>query len=247
MVLMGLASLVIVPVTAHAAPVGDPVAHPDAGRLRVDARIGSETISERDTRCTVSDGCTALWKRTEIVVGVNLAILRGLGIYGELGKETGSIRAAEYQGRSRTWAVGLRGAIPIAPSWWIAADGRFGFGDGVGLTNSAASDPEVERFRIHTASLLGVWGDPSKGADVWLGAQSAWYYEHSVWPLGQDKDDVVLELPMQPEIPVSGVLGGAFYSDPLGVPWRRTLRMNVGLEARIGQVYGLSGWVGASL
>ncbi len=230
----------------YAAPVGDPVAHPEVGRVRLDARIGNDRTEERDTRCREKSGCDAVWNRNEISGGLHVAILRGLGIYGELGRETGRIRAADYLGSARVWALGLRGAIPIAPNWWIAADGRFGFGSGEGVRQAETSDPESEKYKIYTASLLGVLGDPAKGADVWFGAQAAWHYEHQVWPLGQAASEIVLDVPLQPKDPVSGVIGGALYSEPLGLPWRTSIRMNVGIEGRVGQSTGVSGWVGAA-
>jgi hypothetical protein len=233
--------------SAVASPVGDPVAHPGTGRVRVDARVGSERVDERDTRCQGNTGCTAIWRRSEIVGGLHVAILPGLGIYGELGRETAQIRAADYIGISQVWAVGLRAAVPLAPNWWIAADGRLGFGAGEGTLQEGETDPEAERYQIHTGSLLGVWGDPSNGADMWLGAQAAWQWKHEVWPLGRDDEGVALDIPLSPKTPVSGVVGGAFYSDPLGAPWRTSIRMNVGIEGRIGQVNGVTGWVGAAL
>lgn len=239
--------LLVCPGIGLAATVGDPVPHPDAGRFRLDVRLGSDAVQETDTRCTGSSGCDATWRRTELSGTLSVAVLRGLGVYGELGIGQDQIQAADYKGRSQAWGAGVKAAVPVTASVWLAADIRLDEGDGQSVLADEDPDPELTTYRLSTASVLGVWGDSARGGAVWLGAQSSWMWDHHVWPLGTEDSQISLDVPLAPRLPVSGVLGMSLSSDPVGLPWRTSTRLSVGLEGRAGQETGVSGWLGFAL
>ncbi len=232
---------------ASAVPVGDPVPLPEAGRVRLDTRVGTHSVAEKDTRCQGSTGCSARWRQTSVVGGLHLAVLKGVGVFGEVGLAEDRIRAADYRGRAQTWAAGIRTAVPLGPSLWLAANARMDRGEGVSLHADEEPDPETAEFRIYSGTLLGVWGDGAEGVSVWAGGQSSWHWEHHVWPLGTSKDGVHLDVPLSPEWPVSGVVGFGVTSDPVGLPWRTSSRLTVALEGRVGQEVGVTGWIGVAL
>jgi hypothetical protein len=226
-----------------AMPVGDPLS--EAGRVRLDLRGDSSASAETDMRCEESSGCGASWAHQSASVGLHFGLLRGVGVFGELGLQQDQVPAADYRGRSRIWAAGLKTALPVSRTLWLAASARLDVGEGESLLADDEPDPELSAHRVGTGALLGVWGD-SSGA-LWLGAQSSWQWKHSLWPLGTRSDEVELFVPLSPELPVSGVLGFGLSSEPLGLPWRRTGRVSVGLEGRAGQELGASAWIGLAL
>ncbi len=232
---------------AAAVPVGDPVPRPKAGRIRVDARVGSHRISEKDSRCQGSTGCSAQWTQSSVMGGLHLAVIKGLGLYGELGLGQDRIRAADYRGNTRAWAAGLRAAVPLSTSLWIAGNVRMDRGQGESQHQEEEEDPETSEYRIYSGTLLGVWGDRTDGASLWVGGQSSWEWEHRVWPLGTSSEGVRLEVPLRPDLPASGVVGCGFTSEPLGLPWRATSLLTVAIEGRAGQELGVSGWIGLAL
>jgi hypothetical protein len=232
---------------AAAAPLGDPVPLPAAGRVRLDVRVGTDIVQETDTRCEESSGCGATWNHSAVVGGLHIALIRGLGVYGELGLGKDQIQAAGYKGESKVWAAGVRAAVPVSQSFWIAANTRVDDGQGQGVVVADDADPEINTYRIYSGALLGVWGDSARGASMWLGAQSSWQWDHHVWPLGTRTGEVRLDVPLSPDIPASGVIGFGLNSDPMGLPWRKSGRISVAIEGRAGQELGVSGWVGVAL
>jgi len=238
-----MVALLIAP--ASAAPVGDPVPLPSMGRVRVDVRGSTGTIQETDGRCEESSGCGADWQHTALTGGLHLALFKGVGVYGEFGLGQERIQAADYRGQGRIWAAGVRAAVPLGKHFWLAANARADRGEAESLVSS--DDPEVSSYEIYTGSLVGVIGDAEDGVSIWAGAQSSWYWSHSVWPLGTKRDELFLKVPLSPDRPVSGVMGVGLTSEPLGLPWRRTGRLTIGLEGLVGQEYGASASLGIAL
>lgn len=232
---------------ALAAPVGDPVPLPEAGRFRLDVRLGTNTTAETDTRCEESSGCGATWSRQSGVAGLHIALIKGLGIYGEYGVGQDQIQAADYRGASQVRAAGVRAAVPVTRSLWLATNVRVDDGSGRSVLAEEDPDPEINEYRIYSGTLLGVWGDAARGAAVWAGAQSSWKWDHHVWPMGTRKSEVHLDVPLSPDVPASGVVGCGLNSEPMGLPWRTSGRFSVAVEGRAGQEFGVSAWVGMAL
>jgi hypothetical protein len=174
-------------------------------------------------------------------------VIRGLGLYGELGRAQDQIQAADYKGRSRVWAAGLRAAVPLGRDLWLASNGRVDGGEGESIHADEEPDPERADYRLMSGTILVAWGSSGAGASAWAGAQSSWHWDHHVWPLGSKATEVRLDVPLAPTQQLSGVVGCGMTSEPVGLPWRTSPRLTVALEARAGQEWGVSGWVGVAL
>ena len=221
---------------AMAAPVGDPVANPSTGRVHLDASMEVSRTAEVDLECAGS-ACGVVTYREGFGVELGAALLRGVGIYGLVVRAKDELKEANFEGRTQVYGGGVRLALPVYRSLWVAGVGEVRFGQSESVQSERLNDPPRAEERIHTASILAVVGDPSNGGHLWLGAQGAWEWKHTVAPMGDD--GVTVDIPLGPRVPVSGVLGGMVLSDPLGLPWRKSLRLRASIEGRIGQENGM--------
>ena len=229
---------------AVAAPVGDPVANPSTGRLHVDAGLSMTRVSELDSKCS-GDACRTNSNRKGFGLEAGIAILRGVGVYATAVRESDTVREAHYEGRMGTYGGGIRLALPLQPSFWIASTTDMRWGSSQSKQAERVDDPALATERKYSTSLLAVLGEPNNGGHLWLGAQATWLWEHTLHPLGSE--GVVLEVPLQPKTPVSGVLGGTVMSDVIGAPWREAPRIRVSVEARAGQELGFRVTTGLTL
>ena len=227
-----------------AAPVGDPVANPSTGVFYLDAGLSMTQVPEVDAKCS-GEACDARSQRKGFGVEAGLSVLRGVGLYGAAVRESDTVREAHYEGRMGTYGGGLRLAIPLKPSFWIASttDMRWGFSES--KQSERVNDPAVAKEKKYSTSLLTVFGDPSAGGHLWFGAQTAWIWDHTLHPLGSE--GVAVEVPLEPKMPLSGVLGGTVLSDVIGAPWRNGPRIRVSVEGRAGQEFGFRVTTGVSL
>ena len=227
-----------------AAPVGDPVANPSTGVFYLDAGLSMTQVAEIDAKCS-GDACAARSQRKGFGVETGLSILRGVGLYGVAVRESDTIREAQYEGRMGTYGGGLRLAVPIKPSFWIASTTDMRWGSSESKQADRVNDPAIAKEKKYATSLLGVVGDPNAGGHLWLGAQTAWGWEHTVQPLGSE--GLTLSVPLEPKVPMSGVLGATVLSDVVGAPWRNGPRIRVSVEGRAGQELGFRVTTGVSL
>lgn len=229
---------------ARAAAIGDPVPNPETGRITMDASYDSTVVAERDDKCS-GDGCDAKWERQTFGASLGWSVVRGLGLYGQIGQVTESIDELQYEGTGLEYGGGLRLAVPVHPSIWIAGNVHGSFGKTKSTRASQTPDPKHAEYAIYSGTLLLVAGGPSGGGHLWFGPQAAWSWTHTAWPLGDE--GITLEVPLQPKRVVSGVLGATLMSDPIGVPWRASPRFRTTAEARVGQENALHVSVGVSL
>ena len=220
---------------AWAAPVGEPVADPEAARVRLGARFDSWASRVSDDACDGAASCDAVWRSQETSFEAQLALLRGLGLFGELGHDAVTVSEAGYSGAGVRTAVGLRGALSLGGPWWLGVNARVDWSRGQAAAE-VGDAPAVHQAQRRTASLLGAWGEPGDGVSLWAGGQVAWGWFERLYPLGEDE----LEIPLRPAAPLTGVFGAALTSEPLGVPWTRSVRVSVTAEARLGQENGAS-------
>jgi hypothetical protein len=219
-----------------AAPVGDPVANPDTGRVHVDVSMAMSRTAEVDLQCS-GDACRVDTHREGFGVELGAALLRGVGVYGLAVRAKDDLKEAHFEGRTQVFGGGLRLALPIQQSIWIATVGEMRFGQSESVQSERLTDPPKGQEHIHTASVLTVFGDPNNGGHMWLGVQGAWKWEHIVEPMGQE--GVTVDIALGPRWPVSGVFGATVLSDTVGLPWRTSPRLRASIEGRVGQENGL--------
>ena len=88
---------------------------------------------------------------------------------------------------------------------------------------------------MHALSVLLAVGDVDEGTSMWLGPQVTPFWYHRLQPLGQEEG--ALDLRLEPTRLGSLVGGLALGSEPLGLSWRRSARIDLGLEGRVGQSF----------
>ena len=230
---------------AVAAPTGDPVPLTDEGRFVLGARLGTETVWERDAGCLEGSEddeteCDGSWRRGGYIATGRFVLADGLALDGEIGWQNDRLRQANYRGSGLMYALGLRGAVPMGQSgWWVSAVGRFERGLG---SDTTPEEYEQSLYRVGSATALVAWRDVNISA--WLGGQGAWMWEHNIEQrTSKDAEIAVFQIPLDAAIPVAGVFGLELISDPLGPGWTAPWRLSIGFEGLLGQTVGVHGWV----
>ena len=221
---------------AWAAPVGDPVPHPETGVLHADVGLSMGYVRERDAECG-SDKCFAKTERSGVDTELGIAFGRGLGVYGVFGRHSDVVTEVDYEGTINVFGGGFRLALPVHESRWLATTTDVRIGASQAKDAAQLDDPPSAEERIVSTSLLLVLGDPMGGGHVWFGPQCAWAWKHTILPSGEE--GVAIAVPLLPRYPLSAVLGGALTSDGLAAPWRNAPRLRVSAEVRAGQEMGL--------
>lgn len=230
---------------ALAGPLGQPYPDPQVERVSLTALASSASAETQAEGCAAQTGCDALWEGRSWTAQASVAIVRGVGVYGELGHVTEVVKAAEYDGAGTGWAAGLRLALPITRTIGLAADARYG---GVETTadpvEGALGGPGDATRRAPQLSLMGTLGTPAAGGLAWLGAQSSPGWTASLRPLGSVDGEPLSEVALKPTLPLSVIFGMAGVSEELGLPWRSSAHVSAGAEGWVGQSSGLSVWLG---
>ena len=229
---------------AHATAVGDPVPDPVVGRITLDGSFDSMVVTERDDKCS-GDACDARWEVQTFGLSMGLNLIRGVGLYGKAGRISESIQELQYEGLGFGYGGGIRVALPLHSSFWIAGDANALIGSSKSTRAEQTPDPKHGDFAIYSGTLLLVAGSPARGGHLWIGPQTAWSWTHTVWPLGDE--GITIEVPLKPKRTLSGVLGATLISEPVGVPWRVSPRFRTTAEARAGQEMALHVSVGMAL
>ena len=228
-----------------AGAMGSPVPRVDTGRFVTGVRMGSSSHWLTIPGCEEGQSCDGVWRHTGVVALGRVAIVNGLGIDAEVGTLSDQISQANYAGTGTQWAVGLRGALPLGRSsgWWLAGNGRFGHGradngeQGLSLSRN--------EYSIGTAGVAMAWSpsyDP--GVSFWGGMETAWQWSHTITPLGIGEDGIsVLDVQTTVGVPLSGNIGMAVVSEPLGAPWGPSVRLAVEIEGKLGQTNMAAGQV----
>lgn len=226
---------------AWAGPVGLPVPDPEASWLTISAVATLDAQPLQDAACT-GEACQAVERSTGTAVAVELSPLRYFGLHASLGRRVETVASAFYEGTGLALSVGLRGALPLSHGWGLAGDLSL---LSRGTRSISTTSGAYAQGRQAQATLLGTWGRPLDGLTVWAGPQTSLLRRQIIAPLGDDTDgQPALGVSLQPRRPLSGLVGGAFTSDPLGLPWRRSARVTVGLEIWAGQGNGADAWLG---
>ncbi len=228
---------------AWAAPVSDPVPHPETGIVHADVGLSMGYVREQDTECG-TNACFATTDRDGFDMELGIAVLPGLGVYGVYGRHSDVVSELDYDGAMNVFGGGVRIAVPLRMGSWIATTTDIRLGASRAKQAAELDDPPLAEERIYSTSLLWVLGDPVSGGHVWLGPQGAWFWQHTLQPSG--KEGVTLTVPLSPRYPLSVVLGGMLTSDGLAGPWRNAPRLRVSAELRAGQEMGVRVVTGVS-
>jgi hypothetical protein len=225
---------------ALAAPVGEPVPHPDQGTMSVRVLADLEEARTLDKDCGTFDPCEASWSTQMTGVEFQWSPRTGFGLSAELGYQSARLPEANFRGSGPSYALSLRGAMPMTERWWLAGQARWA---GSQLKGGGSSDGTQEASSQGVASLsaLIAWTELDQGPSFWGGAQSSLLWRQTVYPLGKE-DELVIPLRTQ-GIPLTAVGGLSLRSGGLGLPWENSIQISVGLEGRIGQTSGLGTWL----
>lgn len=261
--------LALVPV-ALAAPVGEPIPSPEAGRVGLRLRVDYGVSGVVDRDCDVAPnievegacgdlgadgtGCEATVDATTTALELDVALFEGLGVYVSAGRVSNGLDAADYGGVGSVFLGGMRGAVRLTRAAHIAGDlrvsdvGTRACGSGnraflFGCSDDLADQSERLQAQQATATLLGVLGHPADDLTFYLGGQAG-LGSMFLWPLGAEDGTPIFEMALDPQQPLTGVAGLGFTSPKLGSPWRSTTRLTLGFEARFGQESGGSLWAG---
>lgn len=229
---------------ALAGPIGQPLPDPQVERVTLALRAETETAGLRAEGCEAEEGCDAVLEGRTWAAELSVALLRGVGVYGVVGRRIELVQAAQYSGVGRTWALGGRLALPITGALGVAADARYTWSATEGAAvEGALAGPGSQRWQSPRLSLMGTLGQPDDGGLGWLGVQTSPGFTLVSSPLGSLDGAPLTELTLKPELPVSAVFGLAGVSEELGLPWRRSARISAGAEAWLGQTSGLGAWL----
>ena len=229
--------------SAFAAPTGDPVPLLDEGRFIIGARLGAESLWEKDTSCQEvpgdSSSCGGSWRHGGYSATGHLVIVDGVSIDGELGWMGDELRQAQFSGAGLSSAVGVRGGIPVgATGWWLSGVGRYE--SGVGKSNTT-DGYEENAYRLGTLTGTLAWRDSN--ISTWGGVQRALLWKHTVeHRVNPAENDPRYQVVLASGFPVSGVLGIEIISEPLGPGWTPDWRISVGAEGSLGLSQGAHFW-----
>ena len=229
--------------SAAAAPTGDPVPLLDEGRFIVGARIGAESLWEKDTSCQGvprdSSSCGGSWSHGGYIATGRIVIVDGLSIDGELGWMNDELRQAQFSGAGLSSAVGVRGGIPMgATGWWLSGIGRYE--SGVGKSNTSDSYGE-NSYRLGTLTGALAWRDSN--ISTWGGVQGVLLWDHTVEQReSSPASEPRYQIALRSGFPFSGVLGIELISEPLGPGWTPDWRISVGAEGSLGLSQGAHFW-----
>ena len=111
---------------ALAAPVGEPIPHPDQGRISIRALADLEEARTVDNDCGDSDPCEATWSSQVSGVEFQWSPLNGIGLSAEIGYQSARLPEANFRGSGLSYALAMRGALPLAERWWLGGARRAG-------------------------------------------------------------------------------------------------------------------------
>lgn len=230
---------VLLAAVAVAAPPSPALASGLGADVYLSAAQGSEHLATGE--CGAEDtGCRAL--RADDLQGGTVVVRTGtpVAVYVGAGHAHEDLAAAMYSGTGWGGRAGVRVDFGAAGR---SAPLLTGFAWAEAATAHTASDDGscAARWRADIGGAA-VFGRLDDGVRVWAGAEAT--------PWRADRATVVdgtFELPLQGRLPLAGVTGVAFVSDPVGGPWNDAGRLAAGLSARIGGASGIEGFFAVAL
>jgi hypothetical protein len=167
---------------------------------------------------------------------VDLVLLRGLGVYAELGHVAESIEEAGYRGSGVAHGLGVKAAVPLGGPFLAGLAFQYEKGKGESLT----STPTTSAWTLARGVFSAILASPDHGAQAWLGP---------TWRVlaNQDLDfggeDGAFELTARR--PLGAILGGQVDSEALGAPWGSVRSyLFAGLETRWEDGFAIAAWTG---
>lgn len=217
---------------ALANPVGLPVADPGIGRLTLGPWLEAEARPVVAGGC-VGEGCDAILRSWLVGGRAELALVRGLGLYGDVARVIDRVEETDYEGMGLAWSAGGRGSLRLAGTIHGAVQLGFARGDTTS-TGASGEGGENSRDTLQAAVLL-VLVPHDRSAFLYGGAQA------TRLSMETTLTDLATTYTFQPESPASAVLGAELRSDHVGLPWSgRRNHLVAGLEGRAGGDLALS-------
>lgn len=222
--------MLLLAASALAAPLA-PVSLDRAG-LGVSAFVGSRTAWVAETGCD-GEACDA-W-RTDALTGgeVVLALARPIALYGHAAFVQETIDAALYAGDGYALGGGVQATAQLGRlaglHGWVGVEHQ--------LTGDETLTERASVWQLDAGAFLRV-GAPSEGLQAWVGVSATPWSAQRAEVLGGE-----LAVALRPALPVEGVLGAQFLSDPLGGPWDDRTRLGAGISASAGYNAGVTGFL----
>ncbi len=239
--LTSLLILVLLPTTAGAAMIGNPVSRPSAGRLALGASADVRAMVFTADGCT-GDSCQAVWRPSQLGGRAELSLFPGLGLAGGGSWMRETIDEATFAGVGASYWGGLEAAVTVGPDIYLAGVAQFeysatrevGSSSGELLGRTASS-------RLQVAALVA-WAPDDDSFALYGGP--AFHPLHRHYTTLHDLD---VEVTLRRSYPFLGVVGIELRSGPLGLPWAtQSSRMVMGVEGRFERGMGGGLWLGAA-
>jgi hypothetical protein len=231
------------PAAAIAAPVGAPIADPETGRLAIVGTLDTESRVLADTDCS-GDDCEAA--RVPMGWGgrLSLNLLHGVGVFVDTASVTESIEGAGYSAAGVTQGGGVRLAVPVTRTWYLAATAQVERGNAEGTSDwdADAEGSEIDGTGSwqHARATFTAAIHPDESFTFYVGPTYSLSYTHEA-EVASDATDFHFEA----VTPVGAVAGFEVFSNRLTVPWSplRT-HLTLGVESRYEGGFGLGVWTG---
>lgn len=227
---------------ATAGTIGNPGRTTETGVIGAQAAfaISAQTLDlENDPSC--EENCAAIARVSGSGARISLRPIDALGLWGEATWATDVLEGADHSAKGPMFAGGGSLTLQrhgVKPA--LAARGQY-------LSTSSTVNDEGYSSDNKSLSIEGaafaVFGDDSGGGNLWLGPIATVFSTHDIAIYGDEGE----RLSYAPRIPVGAVIGGEMLSVPLGRYLRpHSPRMSAGLEARLIDSWGASGWIGVA-
>jgi len=235
------ALLIALTAAAQAAAIGNPARTVETGVFGAQATfdITAQTLDlEGDADC--EDSCSSVSHLTGTGARLSLRPFDALGLWGQASWVTDDMEGTEHSARGPMFSGGGTLVLPrhgIRPA--LAA--RAHYISTSAATNDQGISSDNQSMTVQGAALA-VFGDDRGGGNLWLGPIATVYSLNKIALYSDDGSD---RLSYAPRLPVGAVIGGEMISVSMSRYLRhRAVRMSSGLEARLIDTWGASGWIG---
>jgi hypothetical protein len=220
---VGLLGLLL-PASAGAAMLGNPVALPEAGVITVGATASTASVVMDAAQCE-GERCEAVWRPTQLGGRGELALLPGVGLQGGGTWLREDIDEAGYSGTGSSAWGGVELALPVGGEVFLAGVAQLEWAQ---THERGGGEDASDHTRARAAALLAWVPSDLSFALYGGGAFQPWGQLHT------SLADYPLELQLQRAAPVAAVLGMEMRSGPLGLPWgEHPGRMVFGVEGQL--------------
>ncbi|MFZ5481501.1 MAG: hypothetical protein ACOZNI_32365 [Myxococcota bacterium] len=193
------------------------------------------------------ESCDAWREATGQALHATWQIVPVFGLYGSAAHVTETIAAARYEEQGFGFALGVRGDLPVGRANAVEVWGEYG-GTFTGVVEVGGTGDGAGRMGPELGAAFRA-GDAEGGVYAWLGAAvtppvpsppTAWAGDAALVL------DGTLRVELLPVVPIEGIAGVGYASEPLAGPWNERGRLTGGLRGTAGWRNSVTGWLGAT-